>query len=184
LDAVSATEGALGIRCPETGSYRFALQRSLLLFSPIGSENERFFAWELEAGQDYEVILGSFAGLLGYRTGDRVRRASGARMRFDLLPRGLSGEQALGFGDGASDYYAFLDPRTRALELSLEAENAPSPLELQTLATRLGARSAQVRLVARGRIARAGLRASASGVTKLPRLNRDPRVHSILAGHL
>lgn len=181
LDAVSATEGALGIRCPETGSYRFALNRSLLLFTPVGREKERFFAWELETGQDYEVILGSFAGIMGYRLGDRIRRARGSKLRFDLLPRALAG---LGFGEASSDYYVFMDPSTSALEVSLESENAPTALELDALTTRLGASSARVRLLPRGRIARAGLRASASGVTKLPRLNRDARVHSILAGHL
>jgi hypothetical protein len=189
LDAVSATEGALGILCARTGGYRFAFDRSLLLFLAEGGE--RRFAWELEPGQEAEVILGSHAGLLGYRTGDRIRLLSRDPLRFELLartralaPGGLEGEVSSLLARTSVDYYLYLDPAESRLEAALEAGAASVEPAVRALAARAGCREVSVRLLPRGRICRAGLRASAAGVAKLPRFNRDPRVHELIARHL
>ena len=183
FDAVSSTEGPIGLQVGEEGVYRPALTRSLLLFVRPG-ESEKRFAWELVEGETYDVLLGSFAGLHGYRVGDRVRVVSARPLRFELLPRAIDvGAACALLGGDASDLCAYLDPTTRVLRILLEGARAPSVASLAELASRLGAAYATVRLVDPGRIARAAVALSVHGITKLPRLHSRPEVQALLERH-
>ena len=180
FDAVSATEGPIGLQAGKDGLYRPALNRSLLLFVRPGHEEKRF-AWELTEGETYDVLLGSFAGLHGYRVGDRIRVVSARPLRFELLARTIDvGAACALLGGESSDFCAYLDPATRELSIVLERAQPPSIDDVAALASRLGASRATVRLVDAGRIARAAVALNMHGVTKLPRLHSHPEVHALV----
>ncbi|HEY2518123.1 MAG TPA: GH3 auxin-responsive promoter family protein [Polyangiaceae bacterium] len=181
FDVVSATEGPLGIQSGALGVYRPALGRSLLLFAPPHDLDDRRFAWELEEGATYTVLLGSFAGLHGFRVGDRIRVVQARPLRFELLPRTIDvGATCALLGEDTSDLCAYLDPRTRVLRLLVEGVRPPSLAALRAFTARLGAVEASVRLVERGRIARAAVLLNLQGITKLPRLHSRPEVQALL----
>jgi GH3 auxin-responsive promoter len=175
FDVVSATEGAMGLQAERLGVYRPALARSLMLFADVDDPSDRRFAWELIAGREYDVLLGSFSGLQGYRVGDRVRVVSAKPLRFSLVPRGVDVGATWGLlGAGATDFCAYLDPSTRALRLLVEGKEPPA------LAPRRAASDASVRLVDAGRIARAAVALTLRGVAKLPRIHSRPDLQAIV----
>lgn len=181
FDVVSATEGAMGLQAERLGVYRPALARSLMLFADVDDPSDRRFAWELIAGREYDVLLGSFSGLQGYRVGDRVRVVSAKPLRFSLVPRGVDVGATWGLlGAGATDFCAYLDPSTRALRLLVEGKEPPALATIAALAARLGASDASVRLVDAGRIARAAVALTLRGVAKLPRIHSRPDLQAIV----
>ncbi len=184
FDVVSATEGAIGIQAERLGVYRPALARSLLLFANVDDPTDRRFAWELLEGRDYEILLGSFAGLHGYRVGDRVRVVSAKPLRFELLPRAVDVDATWALlGAASTDFCAYLDPSTRALRLLVEGSEPPAIAAIAELAARLGASDASVKLVGVGRIARAAVALTLRGVVKLPRLHSRPDVQAIVEAY-
>jgi hypothetical protein len=181
FDALSSTEGPMGLHAGGAlGVYRPAFARSLLLFGAPDDPSDRRFAWELAPGETVAVLLGSFAGLHGYRVGDRVRVVSTRPVRFELLPRAVDVGEACAELEGASDFCAYVDPRTHVVRLLVEAVRPPSGEALRAFATRVGAASASVRLVAPGRIARAAAALSLQGIAKLPRVHSRAEVQDAL----
>ncbi|MBI4815815.1 MAG: GH3 auxin-responsive promoter family protein [Deltaproteobacteria bacterium] len=183
VDAVSATEGPLGIHAGMPGLYRPALTSSLLLFVPPDDPSDRRFADELEPGRKYEVWLGSFAGLLGYRTGDVIEVDSVRPLRFRLAPRSLDIDRTwAALGTHVTDFCVYHPPQSDRATMLVESPRSLSPDVLGSVARILGVAEVEARLLAEGTLAKAALAATFEGLIKRPWFHRRPEVHALLAG--
>ncbi len=174
FDAVSATEGPLGVQAEAPGVYRLALPHVLLLFVATDDPDHRALAHQLTPGRDYAVHLGSFSGLSGYATGDRVHVLSTDPVRFALLPRQLDVEAAWrALGPETTDFRLFRDA-TAGLTALIERPSAPDAAALATLAALAGASTATAHLLPPGHLTRAAFTFNPLGLVKLPWLSSRP----------
>jgi hypothetical protein len=181
FDAVSSTEGPIGIQAEREGVYRAALSHTLLLFTPPGEPDRKLFVWELAPGEDYDLYLGSFAGYQGFAGGDRIRVLSRAPLRFALLPRKIDVESTWRLlGAEVSDFCIYRDAAGESVRVLVEAPAPPPQAALEALAARLHAARATVRLLPEGSLSRAAVAASARGLIKLPWIHQSHALHEEL----
>ena len=180
LDAVSATEGPLGIAAGPAGLYRPALNDALLVFEDVQDPEDRRLAHELVVGRRYSVLLGSFAGLLGYRTHDVIEVHDARPLRFSLVPRRLDVERAwAALGSGVSDFSLYR-PVSGPARLLVESSGALPEVALAEVAELAGASSVVPVFVPEGHLARSLLKASLTGLVKKPWMHASAQIHSAL----
>jgi hypothetical protein len=128
-------------------------------------------------------LITSFAGLTGFRVGDRIEVHATKPLRFCLLPRGIDADATLAeLGATARDFRIYQAPGSDDLAIWLEAAASPPAAAVRALAERFGAVRAEVHLLSEGALARVALLASTRGFTKLPYFHREARLAELMRG--
>lgn len=184
VDALSATEGAMGLPAETQGLYRPAVEHSLLMFVSVDNPGERFFSWELQRDATYEVLVTTHAGLTAYGTGDTIRVVQSAPLRFVHVPRAREASTACTIlKNVASNFVLYRSEEPGASALLLEADKVPSEGILAALRASLSVNTLTVKRLAPGTLSRAYLQLQNSFAIKVPRLIEDKALFDQLLRH-